>query len=275
MISSSTSPAMPLPHQSAPARIEGGRRVTRASPSRGAPAITIITVVFNGRALLAKTIASVLALRREDVAHIVVDGGSTDGTVDALRAHGDQLDYWMSERDEGIYNAMNKAVRLVAQDSFVLFLGAGDTILQLPDPATLAAARANGTQVLFGDVMIGNALFRSTFSAKLQYRNTLHHQGLFVRQGATPEPWFDESLKVFSDWDLNLALLRRGVRAHRLDFTVAYAEPGGVSAKLHLSEIARIIARRCGPVQALGAVVYHGGLHILRRHAALPARFSG
>lgn len=254
------------------ARVEGGRRVHSGASARPAPAITIVTVVFNGRALLAKSIDSVLGLGRNDVAYIVVDGASKDGTVDDLRGRGDRLEYWMSGRDKGIYNAMNKAIGLVAPGSFVLFLGAGDTLLRLPDADTLAAAHADGTQVLYGDVLIGDWLFRSSFSAKLQYRNTLHHQGLFIRQGATAEPWFDDSLKVFSDWDLNLVLYRRGVAARRLGFTVAYAEPDGVSAKLHLFEIARMIAKRCGPLRALGAVTYHGGLHFLRRYAALSAR---
>lgn len=238
------------------------------------PAITVVTVVFNGREPLARSIESVLAQRRDDVDYIVIDGASQDGTVEDLRGRGEQLDYWLSERDEGIYCAMNKALRLVAPDSFVLFLGAGDTLLELPDAATLAAAKANGTQILYGDVLIGDVLFRSTFSAKLQYRNTLHHQGLFVRRGTIPEPWFDESLRVFADWDLNLALHRRAASAQRLGFTVAHAEPDGVSAKLHLLEIARIIARRCGPLRALAAVVYHGGLHILRRHASRTAMTS-
>ena len=251
-------------------RAEGGRRVNQCAADHTTPAITIISVVYNARALLAHSIESVLAMKREDVVYIVVDGASSDGTVDDLRARGDQLEYWMSERDRGIYNAMNKAVGLVAPGSFVLFLGAGDTIIELPDVTTLAVVHADGTQILYGDVMIGNTLFRSSFGAKLQYRNTLHHQGLFVRQGAAPQPWFDESLKVFADWDLNLSLYRRGAQARRLDYTVAYAEPNGVSAKLHLGEIARMVARRCGLLRSFAAVVYHGGLHLIRHHAALP-----
>lgn len=262
----SRAPAVPT------ARVEGGRRLSQPDPARPAPAITIVTVVFNGRAPLVKSIESVLGLQRDDVAYIIVDGASIDGTVDELRAHGDQIEYWMSEQDRGIYNAMNKAVSLVSPDSYTLFLGAGDILLRLPDSATLAAARAEGIQVLYGDVLIGDALFRSSFSPKLQYRNTLHHQGLFVRRGAAPEPWFDESLKVFADWDLNLSLYRRGVPARRLNFTVAYAEPDGISAKLHLGEIARMITRRCGTIRSLVAVVYHGSLHFIRRHAAFPTR---
>ena len=248
-------------------RIEGGRRVQHATPDRSASSITIVTVVFNARRLLAKSVESVLSLHRQDVAYIVVDGASTDGTVDYLRASGDRFEYWMSERDRGIYNAMNKAIGLVAPGSFVLFLGAGDTILRLPDADTLAAAQAVGTQVLYGDVLIGEAVFRSSFSRKLQYRNTLHHQGLFVRRCSIPEPWFDESFKVFSDWNLNLQLFTRSASALRLDYTVAYAEPDGISAKLHLREIARLVTKQCGVFSAFLAVIYHGSLHFARYYA--------
>lgn len=251
-------------------RLEGGRRALHVGP-RPAPALTIATVAYNGRDPLATSLDSVLAQRREDVDYIVVDGGSTDGTVDFLISRRDQLAYWLSEPDSGIYQAMNKAIALAAPDSYVLFLGAGDRILRLPDVATLAAARAAGEDVLYGDVLIGDALFRSSFSGKLDYRNTVHHQGLFIRKGCRPEPWFDESLRVFSDWDLNLDLFRRQVKSRHLGFTVAYAEPEGISAKLHLSEIARIIAKRRGWMRALAAVGYHGGLHLLRRYASFPA----
>ena len=180
-------------------RIAGGRRVTHATAARPGPALTIATVVYNGCEALTASVESVLALQRDDVDYIVVDGGSKDRTVDFLRGCGDQLAYWMSVPDSGIYNAMNKAVRLTAPDSYVLFLGAGDKILRLPDADTIAAAKATGAQILYGDVLIGDWLFQSSFNAKLMYRNTLHHQGLFVRKGGPEEPWFDESLKVFSD----------------------------------------------------------------------------
>jgi glycosyltransferase involved in cell wall biosynthesis len=248
--------------------VEGGRRARQVA-SHVAPALTIITVARNARDSLIKSVDSVLALNRDDVAYIVVDGNSKDGTVDFLRHCGDRLEYWISEPDCGIYNAMNKAVRLAAQDSYILFLGAGDTILRLPDAEAITAARIAGTQLLYGDVLIGNWLFRSTFSAKLMYRNTLHHQGLFVRKGCLEEPWFDESLKVFSDWDLNLTLFRRDTSAQRLGFTVAYAEPDGVSAKLHLREIARLVARQCGLFRALVAILYHGSLHYARYYAGI------
>lgn len=249
-------------------RIEGGRRTSQRSP-QAAPALTIVTVAFNAHKLLVKSVESVLVLQRDDVAYIVIDGDSKDGTVEYLRNCGEQLDYWISEPDSGIYNAMNKAVQLAAQDSYVLFLGAGDVILRLPDADTMAAAKAANTQLLYGDVLIGKQLFQSTFGPKLRYRNTLHHQGLFVRKGLSKEAWFDESYKVFSDWNLNLELFMRGTSAQRLGYTVAYAEPDGVSAKLHLHEIAKLIAKQCGLFRAFLAVLYHGSLHFARHYAAI------
>lgn len=248
-------------------RKEGGRRTTQP-PQPFAPTLTIITVTFNARELLAKSVESVLALQRDDVAYIVVDGNSKDGTAEFLRSRGDQLEYWISEPDSGIYNAMNKAVQFAAQDSYILFLGAGDVILRLPDAGTMAAAKAANTQLLYGDVLIGKQLFQSTFGPKLRYRNTLHHQGLFVRKGFSKEAWFDESYKVFSDWDLNLEFFMRGTSAQRLGYTIAYAEPDGVSAKLHLREIAKLIAKKCGLFRAFLAILYHGSLHFARHYAA-------
>lgn len=250
--------------------IEGGRRVIHKSSSGRTPTLTIATVTYNCRNQLAVTVNSVLALQRDDIDYIVVDGGSSDRTIDLLRGYGDRLEYWLSEPDEGIYDAMNKAVGLAVPNSYILFLGAGDEVLRVPDRRTIAVAKAAGIEMLFGDVLIGKRLFRSSFSAKLNYRNTLHHQGLFIRKGSQTEPWFNKSLRIFADWDVNLGLFVRKVRAEYLGYTVAYAEPDGVSAKLHLAEIAQMIVKRSGWMRALAAVAYHGFLYIIR----LYARFS-
>lgn len=254
--------------------IEGGYRVTHNASDCHTPTLTIVTVTYNCCDQLAETANSVLAVHRDDIDYIVVDGGSSDRTVDILRGYGDSIKYWLSEPDEGIYDAMNKAVRLASPDSYILFLGAGDKVLRLPDPVTIDSARASGTEILYGDVLIGKRLFRSSFSAKLIYRNTLHHQGLLIRRGSQPEPWFNESLRIYADWDMNLSLFRRQVRADHLGYTVAYAEPDGVSAKLHLLEIAKLVGKQCGLFSAVLAVLYHGSLHSARYKCRLFSKLS-
>lgn len=90
------------------------------------PMISIITVVFNGAALLQETMQSVWSQTYDNIEYIVVDGGSTDGTVELLKNAEGQIDRWVSEPDKGIYDAMNKGLAL-AQGEYVWFLNAGDT----------------------------------------------------------------------------------------------------------------------------------------------------
>jgi glycosyltransferase involved in cell wall biosynthesis len=76
------------------------------------PLVTVITVVFNGEKYLEQTIQSVINQTYDNVEYIVIDGGSTDGTVDIIRKYEDKIDYWVSEPDEGLYDAMNKGISL-------------------------------------------------------------------------------------------------------------------------------------------------------------------
>jgi len=91
------------------------------------PKVTIITAVYNGASLLQETIQSVIDQSSDDMEFLVIDGGSTDGTLDILRRYDAVLDLWVSEPDNGIYDAFNKGVAL-AKGEWVIFLGAGDRL---------------------------------------------------------------------------------------------------------------------------------------------------
>lgn len=107
--------------------IEGGLR-TRSMLKQGRagkPLVSVITVVFNGATTLAHNIQSVIGQDYGNIEHIVIDGGSTDGTTDILRKYDDHIDYWVSEKDAGIYDAMNKGIAL-ARGEYVGMLNADD-----------------------------------------------------------------------------------------------------------------------------------------------------
>lgn len=89
------------------------------------PLVTIITVVYNGAATLESTIKSVLGQSYSNIEYIIVDGGSNDGTVDIIRRYEDRICCWISERDQGIYDAMNKGVAL-ANGDYIGMLNADD-----------------------------------------------------------------------------------------------------------------------------------------------------
>ncbi|MGB9762804.1 MAG: glycosyltransferase family 2 protein [Minisyncoccia bacterium] len=99
--------------------IENGQEITEL------PLITVITVVFNGAKTLEDTIKSVINQTYPNVEYIIIDGGSTDGTLDIIKKYEDQIDYWISEPDKGIYDAMNKGIE-VAVGRWINLLNSGD-----------------------------------------------------------------------------------------------------------------------------------------------------
>src|SRR5260370_29878005 len=113
-----------------------------------APRITIITVVRNGAATLADCIQSVVRQRYPNLEHIIVDGASTDGTQDVIRGFEGRIARWVSEPDQGIYHAMNKATRMATGD-WVLFLGAHDWLAS--DLARMAAHLTAPATIYYGD----------------------------------------------------------------------------------------------------------------------------
>ncbi|MBU1425714.1 MAG: glycosyltransferase [Gammaproteobacteria bacterium] len=106
---------------------EGGKR-TRGNLKRslpGKPLLTVITVVFNGAETLEHTLCSVMEQTYKNIEHIVIDGGSSDATLDILRKYDSHIDYWVSEKDAGIYDAMNKGIALASGD-FIGMLNSDD-----------------------------------------------------------------------------------------------------------------------------------------------------
>jgi len=117
------------------------------------PRVSIVTVCFNAAPTIQNTVQSVRAQRYRDLEHIVVDGGSTDGTQDLVAKHNGRISKFVSEPDEGIYDAMNKGIRL-AQAEFVAFLNADDMYADdrvISD--VVAAAEAGDVDAVYGDLL--------------------------------------------------------------------------------------------------------------------------
>ena len=216
----------------------------------GAAAVTVVTVCRNPGALLGQAIASVQALQRPDVAHVVIDGASSDGTLACLRAMRGRLAHWQSEPDAGIYDAMNKGWALAEDESYILFLGADDRLESLPSAAELLQARSRGVVLIYGEATVGETPFVSRYTDELRFGNTLHHQALLVHKRAHLQPPFDPRLRVYGDWDFNLRLWKQGAQAEHLPSLRSRVGPGGLSSSLPLGETLRVVHRHSGPWQA-------------------------
>lgn len=217
------------------------------------PLITIVTVVYNGAQYIEDTICSIMAQKYKNLEYIVIDGGSVDGTVEIIKKYNGMISYWVSEKDNGIYDAMNKGWAACKPDSYILFLGAGDRILSLPS----LMQTYTPLDVIYGNVQLaGGKTFLSKAGFRLRIRNTLHHQALLINKAAHPEKPFDTRFKVFADFDFNQRLLKMGVCFIFSDSFVGYAMPGGLSSRYDLAESLQIIKKNFGVVWSLLSLLY-------------------
>jgi glycosyltransferase involved in cell wall biosynthesis len=215
--------------------------------------ITIITVVYNGVKYLEETIKSVLNLPYDNIDYIVIDGGSIDGTVDIIKKYESRISYWVSEMDNGIYDAMNKGWIAANEGSFILFLGAGDKILSLPTEIN----NYKNNDVIYGRVKLdNNKVFTSKAGIGLKIRNTLHHQALLINKSLHPEKPFDLKFKIFADFDFNQRLSKMGVNFIYSDAFWGYALSAGVSSKYCLAESLKVVMKNFGLVWSFLALLY-------------------
>lgn len=239
MTMSAPSPLQLLCTEQAP--LEGGRRLRE--PVATTPLLTVLTVVFNGGEQLASTLQSVLALQRADIEYVVIDGGSNNDTLDVIRRYEDRLDYWRSEPDQGIYDAMNKGIEL-ARGTFVLHLNIGDQLLGVPH--MLNTALPSNIACIAGRVRTGaDVVHIPSAGLSLKIHNTLHHQGCFYRR--SPALRYDLRYRVFSDFDLNQRLVKAGHRIQICSDLVAVHDEGGIShTTRRFSEVFQIIRKNEG-----------------------------
>lgn len=169
--------------------------------------LSIITVCFNDIDALRATVSSVLPLISADVEYIIKDGGSKDGTAEYVRGLNCSSLRFISASDNGIYDALNTAVSL-ARGEFVVVINAGDRLLNIPFDI-LSQLEANVDAAAFAVRLIPTGRIRNPHLCLFStYVNLLPHQGIFYRTDKKPK--YDTAYKVFSDFDLNVQLIKRG-----------------------------------------------------------------
>jgi glycosyltransferase involved in cell wall biosynthesis len=206
-------------------RTEGGRRLRKAARSTP-PLVSIIVVMFRAAQELPPLLESIVAQRGEDTELIVIDGGSDDGTLDIIRRFEDSIDYWISEPDRGIYDAMNKGIA-AATGEYVLHLNAGDRLKCIPRESLLRC-RADGIDVACFTVDTENCgEFRPRTGFILRILNVWHHQGTFYRRQS--HPGYDIQYRVFSDFDCNQKMLKANKSVALFRQVVAEQSTVGIS----------------------------------------------
>lgn len=199
--------------------------------------ISVITISYNAVSCIERTIRSVIGQTYEDFEYIVVDGGSDDGTVDVIERYSGCICKYVSERDSGIYEAMNKGVRM-ASGEFCIFMNAGDMFIN----HDVLAAAAPLLDHEFSIIM-GNQVFLSQDGSFLHYGkswsevtsgrlfyDSLYHQASFIRRKDLLNFPYDENLHLVSDWkEALLFFIREGLKYKSIDVDVDFFFCGGLT----------------------------------------------
>jgi glycosyltransferase involved in cell wall biosynthesis len=188
------------------------------------PLISIITVVYNGAASIEDTIVSVIRQTYENVEYIIIDGLSTDGTIDIIKKYEDTIDFWLSEKDEGIYDAMNKAAK-VAAGKWLMFINAGDKLLHI-DERSLFAPFTTKTCHVYS--VKDKRLFRNPLTKTYLTRNTPCHQS--VQYLKSEFKLFDLEYGLDADYEQMTRIVSNSLLGCYSESIVYFDAPGASSA---------------------------------------------
>ncbi|MGH1413629.1 MAG: glycosyltransferase [Pelagimonas sp.] len=218
---------------------EGGRRLqgeTRTSRP-GAPLVTILTVCYNSEATIAQTIRSVRDQTYDNIEYVVVDGNSSDGTLDILRANEDLIDYYVSEPDKGLYYAMNKAIEL-SQGDYILILNSDDWFVSDGIQALVDARSYSGCDFVAGlaryvDEENGKSevLRPMPFDDSVYFRMPLRHETMLVPARLYEELGpYDTDYRIIADRDYTARLFEAGATFYEVPRALLNFRTTGISS---------------------------------------------
>ncbi len=205
---------------------------------------SIITVNYNNREGLARTIKSVVNQTFSDYEFIIIDGGSTDGSVDIIKEFQHHISYWVSEKDKGVYFAMNKGI-LKAHGDYINFMNSGDIFYNSKALSTVASIQGNYDIIVGRDYHYNEQLHKGyappvpiRISMITFFKETLPHQGAFIRRELFRNSMYDETLQIAADWAFYVKkVVIEGCSVKAISDIISWREEGGISStqtkKLH------------------------------------------
>lgn len=204
--------------------------------------ISIVTINKDNKEGLRKTIESVISQTYFSyIEYIIIDGASTDGSVDVIKEYEDYIDYWVSEPDNGIFNAFNKSLSRLKGD-YVLFLNSGDYLAS--ETIIEGASKYLGEyDILYGNIIAFNENGNHIKSREIAYckekldesffrRTAMPHQASFIRTDYQKQHPYDETFKIAGDWKFfREAIMKNKCTYSTIPFAISYYGEDGISTK--------------------------------------------
>lgn len=197
---------------------------------------SIITVNFNNKEGLRKTIESVIHQTYRDFEFIIIDGGSTDGSDDVLKEYDSQIDYWVSEPDGGIYQGMNKGIKKATGD-YLNFMNSGDCFFASDILEKVSHYQSNADFIVGKDYHYnsethqGHASIQPPRTTMIHFFvATLDHQSSFIKRDLFKDSLYDENRRLVSDWIFfTEKIVKEQKRVQFIPVIICRREEGGLS----------------------------------------------
>lgn len=219
----------------------GGYRTTEKPfiKEKNKPVISIITVVYNSEAFIENTIRSVLSQTYQNIDFVIIDGGSSDNTLEIIKKYEKSIALWQSEPDKGLYDAMNKGLKLATGD-YVWFINSGDLIFD-NDTLTLAIGKESDfADIYYGETMNVNDDYEEIGHRRLKAPDKLRwksfkngmmvcHQSIIIKRQLADN--YNLKYKRSADYDWVLKALKKTDNIRNTKLTLSSFLEGGVSGK--------------------------------------------
>jgi len=214
---------------------EGGLRTQGyfKTSQTGKPLVTVVTVVFNGDEFLEETILSVINQDYDNVEYLIIDGGSSDMSLEIIRQYQHAIDYWVSEKDEGIYDAMNKGIDLAAGD-WINFMNCGDSFYSNKVFSDIEFS-SRSSCVLYGltNLIYSKSLSKivDPVSVDLKKDMPFVHQSSFVKASVMKSNQFNRNeFSLIADRNFFLTIANQDEVFEKLDLVVSNSDVFGISS---------------------------------------------
>ena len=193
--------------------------------------MSIVTVTYNCKDLLESTILSVINQSYKHIEYIIIDGASTDGTLDIIKKYEEHIDYWISEPDEGIYYAMNKAIEK-ASGEWINFMNAGDSFADNNTVRSVINNLDSDTDIIYGDHLNSK---REVCSVEHRQDVLISipccHQSMFARTKLMKENPFNTLYNISADYDFILKMYKHSKKIQYIREPISVYLEGGLSER--------------------------------------------
>jgi glycosyltransferase involved in cell wall biosynthesis len=195
--------------------------------------ISVITVVYNGANTIERTIKSVVNQTYKNIEYIIIDGGSTDGTINIIKKYENKLSYWISEKDDGIYDAMNKGIK-VATGDYIGLLNSDDWLeLDAIEKIVNIIHNNKNVHIIHANVRYIKENSQKIYKPKLNksaflwHGMSYYHPTYYVKKEIYKKLLYDKKYKLVADYKFTLECFNRGYKFYYLDDVITNFSAGG------------------------------------------------